>query len=755
MQILKILYLANDANLSKYPNFPDWPQSWQIKRESFANLPSVQAIGFDALVAYVDNPETVEPLIQLIKQRSIPPCYVIIESAPPNRVSQWIKAGIEYVFNPESARDLMPDMITETQKTQSSGRNPQNPNQQLQSLNRIASMFAKMIGFALENIRTYENLEKLIKERTESLTQANERLGEKAKELSNAAFELANANIQMLAVQEELEEKNKTAKRLLEERSKSKQELQATLDASTSVIMMVNEKERITATNRNLHKFFGLYKKDVIHKPFLHFTDLIAPLFEDRNAFETMVQNLITHADEPELQDPTLEVFRARALKLLYPKEKYVAIFSTQVRGKSASDSRVWTIIDITKLKVADEQLHAIVRVSPIPYIITRMSDGTILYVNEPLASLIGVNAEEIIGRGTPDFIAEPGKREYILDQVKKYGALQNYELEIKRYDGSTIWMIASLVQTEIDNEKVLIGALYNINERRRAEEALRRERNFVSGILDTSGALILVLDPEGRIVRFNRACETLTGFALETIRGKKVWDLFILPHERKRVKENLTELHENQPSTQTEYTWVTADKDERLITWSNTALFDDQGDVEFIISTGIDITDRIGAEKKLAERLRYEEGLALCVQELLTVQEMHTALSAALNHLQVASQAARAYIFENKINKDGDLYLYQVVHSQDSPLSLLPNSVKKCCPAGKRSCRQTTPLPAPQKIFPNKNGLSWKRSISVHFFYCQFSSIAVGMDSLALTKIMQNVSGTIRISVYLTPLPK
>ncbi|MBD3376743.1 PAS domain S-box protein [candidate division KSB1 bacterium] len=834
MQTLKILYMDNNASSQEYPDFLSWPESWQIKHESFKNLEHMQSIDFDALVAYVKNQETVELLLRKIEQPAFPPCYVIIDSASPAQVSSWIKAGIEYVLQPESAKKILINSISQGQDKPPSVRESQNPTQQLQSLNRIASlfakmqkeselldqipqllleslefdqtvvvlindgkfevraahveervdtvlrdmvekmnqgtldplpqvkalikdqksiyikdvhlkdlpissiiatpiivqektvgfievdmirhsrevderdvarleMFAKMIGFALENIRTYANLEKLVKERTESLTQANERLGEKAKELSNAAYELANANIQMLAVQEELEEKNKTAKRLLEEKSKSKQELQATLDASTNVIMMVNEKGRITATNRNLHKFFGLYKKDVIHKSFAHFRDLIAPMFEGRNAFENMVQELIIHADEPELQDPTLEVFQARALKLLHPREKYIALFSTPVR-KSSSNSRVWTMIDITKLKIADEQLHAIVRVSPIPYIITRTSDDTILYVNEPLASLIGINAREMIGKTTPDFIAEPEKRKYILEQVKKYGELQNYELEIKRYDGSTIWMIASLVQTEIDDEKVLIGALYNINERRRAEEALRRERNFVSGILDTSGALILVLDPEGRIVRFNRACETLTGYAFETVRGKRVWDLFIHVNERDRIKQSLTGLRKSHPSTQSEYSWMTRDKEERLITWSNTALFDDQGNLEFIISTGIDITDRIGAEKKLAERLRYEEGLALCVQELLTGQEMHTALSAALYHLQIASQATRAYIFENKIDQNGDLYLHQVVHSHETPLTQLPNSIyKKVLPRWQRLMSNNKPIAGPVKDFPEK----------------------------------------------------
>ena len=56
-------------------------------------------------------------------------------------------------------------------------------------------------------------------------------------------------------------------------------------------------------------------------------------------------------------------------------------------------------------------------------------------------------------------------------------------------------------------------GVGFDITELKQAEEALQEERNVVSAILDTVGALVVVLDREGRIVRFNRACEQTTGY--------------------------------------------------------------------------------------------------------------------------------------------------------------------------------------------------------------------------------------------------
>ncbi len=64
------------------------------------------------------------------------------------------------------------------------------------------------------------------------------------------------------------------------------------------------------------------------------------------------------------------------------------------------------------------------------------------------------------------------------------------------------------------------------------AVEALRQERDLLSAVLDIAGALVIVLDPQGRIVRFNRACETATGYSFEEVKGKALWDLLLLPEE-------------------------------------------------------------------------------------------------------------------------------------------------------------------------------------------------------------------------------
>jgi PAS domain S-box-containing protein len=136
--------------------------------------------------------------------------------------------------------------------------------------------------------------------------------------------------------------------------------------------------------------------------------------------------------------------------------------------------------------------------------------------------------------------------------------------------------------------------------QRRQAEDALRTERDFISAILDTVAALVAVLDREGRVVRFNTACERTTHYSFDEVRGRCFWELFLIPEEVAPVQAVFEELRAGQFPNQFENFWLTKDGARRLISWSNTALLGSDGSVKFVIATGIDITERKHAEEEL-----------------------------------------------------------------------------------------------------------------------------------------------------------
>jgi PAS domain S-box-containing protein len=147
----------------------------------------------------------------------------------------------------------------------------------------------------------------------------------------------------------------------------------------------------------------------------------------------------------------------------------------------------------------------------------------------------------------------------------------------------------------------------------RLTEDALRSESRFSSALLDTVGALVVVLDPGGRIVRFNRACEKNTGYTSAEAEGRVLWDFLLVPEEADRLETVFQELKATDFPNTFEGFWVGKSGERRLILWQNTALCDNAGRVEHVIGTGMDITDaRRAAEerKKLEEQVRQSQKL-------------------------------------------------------------------------------------------------------------------------------------------------
>lgn len=231
--------------------------------------------------------------------------------------------------------------------------------------------------------------------------------------------------------------------------------------------------------------------------------------------------------------------------------------------------------------------------------------NGLITYWNPAASALFGWSAAERLGCKVGEVYLPafnpPAQLPREHDSIGQH-VVRQYRTRSQQ----VIWVssrITLLRDPGADNR--LIGYMdvsHDITRRKEAEEALRAERNFVSAVLDTVGALVVVLDRQGRIARFNRACEQTIGYSFTEVRGKYIWDVLLLAEEQESVRAIFQQVQSGKFPSENEYTVVSKSGDHRLIAWSNTALTNRDGQVEFIIATGIDITARRLAEKALRE---------------------------------------------------------------------------------------------------------------------------------------------------------
>jgi PAS domain S-box-containing protein len=169
--------------------------------------------------------------------------------------------------------------------------------------------------------------------------------------------------------------------------------------------------------------------------------------------------------------------------------------------------------------------------------------------------------------------------------------------------DGRLVWFQCEvkMVRREDGRPWFIHGVGFDITGLKETEAALAGERNLISAVLDTVGALVVVLSPSGSIIRFNRTCELISGYSFDQVRGRYFWDLFPVPEEARGFRILLEGLRPGQQRAY-ESDWTTRDGSRRRIAWSNTVLPGAGSAPAHVITTGIDITERKRMESALLE---------------------------------------------------------------------------------------------------------------------------------------------------------
>lgn len=167
--------------------------------------------------------------------------------------------------------------------------------------------------------------------------------------------------------------------------------------------------------------------------------------------------------------------------------------------------------------------------------------------------------------------------------------------------DGRVVWFHceAKMMRQQDGRPWFIHGVAFDITDLKRTEAQLQEERNFVSAVLDTVGALVVVLDPEGRILRFNRACEHLTGYCFEEVVGKHLWDLCDSSSDAGQSKAAFAQALAHPIANEHESSWATREGKQRMIAWTTTQLPGTTQTPTCIIASGIDVTEQKRAQTK------------------------------------------------------------------------------------------------------------------------------------------------------------
>ena len=238
---------------------------------------------------------------------------------------------------------------------------------------------------------------------------------------------------------------------------------------------------------------------------------------------------------------------------------------------------------------------------------------GTIQSANPAALALFGYETDEILGHNVKLLMPEPHRSNHD-DYIGNYLRTgeekiigKGREVEGRRKDGSVFPMDLAVSEIRTDGTCWFLGIVRDITVRKETEVELRRERDFAESLVETAQAIVLVLDGEGNIVRYNHYMEEISGVPLEKVRGQNWFRTFIPNEERPRLRGIFDTALLGAPTRGNVNPITTRDGEQRDIEWFDTVLRDPEGRVTGILAIGQDLTPRRQLEEQVRQAQKLE----------------------------------------------------------------------------------------------------------------------------------------------------
>ena len=253
----------------------------------------------------------------------------------------------------------------------------------------------------------------------------------------------------------------------------------------------------------------------------------------------------------------------------------------------------------LQELKESEARFRALVEQSLVGIYIDSMD--RFLYVNEAVCKIFGYRPEELMGRISPLELVHPEDRPMVEEKMRK--RLQG-EIEYARFvfrglrkDGSVIFCEVFGRVTELQGQRVIIGTVVDITERRKVYEALKESEKKYRELTEEIHDVIYAVDEKGVITYISPAVERIGGWSPEELVGRPFTDL-VLQEERKALEEAFLRTVQ-EPLHQNEFRAFTRSGD---IRWVQV--------VSRPIVEGGRIVGRRGVLRDVTERKRLEDAL-------------------------------------------------------------------------------------------------------------------------------------------------
>lgn len=361
-----------------------------------------------------------------------------------------------------------------------------------------------------------------------------------------------------------------------------------------------------------------------------------------------------------------------------------------------------------------NQRLEGIIKSSPFPIIISRLSDDKILLANNNAIKLFGILPSELDRYKLRDFFVDADNRHLLNDRLEKEREVHDFEILVKAVNGDTpFWLLTSANVIDYNYDIALYSAFQDITTRKNRENLLKNQavrdpltslfnRRYFEDEVNKRIALnpndsysVLMIDAD----HFKRVNDTY---------GHKIGDKVLIElsstAERALREDDIVARYGGEefvvflPKLSADEAKIVADRLRETI--SKIVVYSDQGDpIQFTVSIGISssaISDNIDMLVKTSDEALYRaksNGRNRC--EIFTLDDLAT-FNASIEHKDESANHHPAFDKENseEISLLDGVDANHIINNQ--------TQIEKPAPAAPQAAAPAAPAPRPQTAAPH-----------------------------------------------------
>jgi PAS domain S-box-containing protein len=322
------------------------------------------------------------------------------------------------------------------------------------------------------------------------------------------------------------------------------------------------------------------------------------------------------------------------------------------------------SVRDITKRKRAEEMLleseekyRELVKYAPAGIYEIDYETGRFTSVNDVMCEYSGYTKDELLNTNLYSLMTYESQK--LMDERlwKLFAGEimpQPVEYCIRTKGGEKLWTLLNARYIYEDGKlKGATGIIYNISERKRAEEEMRRMNIFLDSIVENIPNMLFLKDAKDlRFVRFNRAGEDLLGYSRDDLLGKSDYDFFSKEQADFFTEKDREVLRGKEVVDIPEESVHTHNKGERTLHTKKVPILGADGEPEYLLGISEDITERNLADEQLKHTLEsLRKALGTIIQVMVSAVDVRDPYTAG--HQVRSADIARAIATEMGLSQE------------------------------------------------------------------------------------------------------